>query len=706
MNDQQLGNHVARLVRSAKDHLDKQAPERERAMEYYNGVMKDFPANKGRSSVTSDDLRATFKKVVPSIMRALLSGSQMVEYQPVGPGDEVEAEQATKYVNSIVVEESNVEAAIYDAVFDAAIVKTGILKWAAYETRKVIVQDYTDQSDDALLGLTDDPANEIIDHEKTEETDPAVLELNPNARRHTFKLKRVDVSTDVRVDAVPRGSFLISPDADNIEDAELCGEILIEPRSKLVSWGYDRDLVDKIETHEDAPEDDESLKGEDSDDGVGQRESRKAMETVMVYEVYVRIDTDDDGIAELWRVVYGKGESDSKGDDGARHVILGKEIVSEAPFTEVVIERDPHQFEGHSLFEDTEQTQRVKTALLRSALNNLYASTQPRPAVNTSYLSDGEELSDWNFGQPINFTDIDDVRKAIQWETVPYVADKAFAAMEYMDTINQDRTGVTDASGGVDPEQFQNTSATAAQLMSESGVAQADAIVRSIAVGVGRMFRGLLKLVIAHSDQPRSVRIGKEWVDYDPSTWNVDMKCDVNVGLGGGTKERDLAVLQIVLGLQREIMMSLGADNPLVKPDQLHNTLDKITEAAGFVSSEPYFTKPDPEEIARKQQEAASRPDPEKVKLDAQMQLEQMKMKANRDKEMAQLEADMQVKNAELEKESIGRRETLEADRIKASDELAFKREQMQQESAIKFAEIEAKLKIASMPKEPANAEN
>jgi len=686
MDELQFGPHTARLVRGAKKHLDDQAAIRERALEYYNGQMKDFPALKKRSQVVSTDLRDVYKKVAPSIMRAMLSGDQIVSYEPVGPGDEQNAEDATKYVNTITVIEAKIKQAIQDAIFDAAMLKTGILKWSAYQTKKVVIQDYTDQPDEALLGLFDDPANTIMDHEKTKETDPDVLALVPNARRHSFKLKRVEEETEIRVDAIPRGSFLISADAVEIEEAELVGEIMIEPRSKFVAWGYDRNLVNSIRMHEDTAEDDDSLKGDDASEQ--QQETRKAMETIMVYEVYCKIDADDDGIAELWRVVYGEGQTDDT--DKENHVILAKEIVSEAPYSAVRIERDPHQFEGHSLFEDLESVQRVKTALLRASLDNIYAVVKPRPFVNYTYIQEPDDLADWDFGEPVELKNTDDVRKAVAWETVPMVADKAFSVMEYFDEIAKDRTGITDASGGVDPEAFQNTSATAAQMMSESGVAQADAIVRSIAEGVAPAFKGVLKLVIAHTDQPKAVRIGGEWMNFDPAVWDVNMDCKVNVGLGGGTKERDLAVLQVVLGLQREIMGTLGADNPLVKPDQLHNTLAKITEAAGFASSEPYFTKPDPQEIAQKQQEAANQPNPEMEKIQMQMQLEEIKAQAAQAKERAQMEADLMVQRAQIQARTQDN-----------AEKLALQREKMELETQLQIAKMEldaAKADVSSIP--------
>jgi hypothetical protein len=290
------------------------------------------------------------------------------------------------------------------------------------------------------------------------------------------------------------------------------------------------------------------------------------------------------------------GSAGGADDDNTRqHIILGHEIVTEAPYAEVVIERDPYQFEGHSVFEDVQTAAKVKTTLLRETLNNLYDQNRPQKAVNWRAIENPDAVMNGS-GEPIGVKDGRDVREAIQWHLTPFVGNHSYQMLGYMDELIKDHTGITDASGGLDPTMMQNVNNGVAAMASESGLVQADAIVRSVARGgLRKAFRGLLKLVIAHADEPRTVRLRGEWVEYDPRTWNADMDCTVNVGLGGGTKERDMTMLQIVLGLQKELIASIGADNPYVKPDQLYNTLEKIVETAGFPSADPYFTKPDPE---------------------------------------------------------------------------------------------------------------
>ena len=116
MTKTELTEVVSQLVRECEDYRDQLSAVRVRAMEYYDGVMSDVPAEANRSKVVSRDVRAAVKQVLPSLIRTVLGNDKVVEYQPVNQGDEAGAEQATDYINYIVFPESDG----YDAVLDAA----------------------------------------------------------------------------------------------------------------------------------------------------------------------------------------------------------------------------------------------------------------------------------------------------------------------------------------------------------------------------------------------------------------------------------------------------------------------------------------------------------------------------------------------------------------------------------------------------------
>lgn len=676
IDDQRLASHVAKLISACEDHADEQKSSRERSLQYYDGVMTDLPAAENRSSVVSKDVRTVIKKLMPSIMRTFFGKEKIVNYHPAGPDDEAFAAQATDYVNHHVMPKCGVEEAVHDAIFDSFTVKTGVLKHVAYNKASTKVYSYTDQPSSSLVGLEGEEGIEIFDVVARPETSPEILEMDPQAERIDFKMRRMEQDIDIRSEAVPRGSFLIYPGAVSIEDSPIVGERQVLTRSELVSRGFDRDTVFALSCYDTSDNDDHrdelSRLGEDYNDT--QENTSKALERVLVHEVYVKLDQDDDGIAELYKMCMAERSN----DDTAVHTILSMEPVSEVPYSEVVCEREAHQFEGHSIAEDVMDIQRIKTALVRETLDNIYWQNKAQPAVDVSKLTEQglEAVYAPGFGKPITLKPNTDVRQAVQWNQVPFVGQHSFSMMEYFDDAVRDRTGITDQSSGLDPSAFQDVTATSANLLSENGIAQAEMIVKVIARCLRKHFKGLLRLVIAHADKARTVRLRGEWVEYDPRHWDVDMDCSVNVGLGAGSRERDLQMLQVFLGLQKEFVASAGPDNPFVKPEQIYNTVSKIVETSGAPSADPYFTKPDPQEIEAKLKQAAEQPSEAQIKAEAEQGLMQMKLQVTREVEEmktqsrvavehAQMEADLRVRQAELDRDTQLQAQKAELERQK-----------------------------------------
>ena len=643
-NKIEIAQHIADMIDVCEQHNEEQNIQRDNITQYYNGEMKDLIAEEGRSSVVSKDVRAVLKKLMPSIMRTILASDKIVSYEPIGPEDEKHAEQASDYVNYVVVPNCGAEQAIYDAIFDALLIKTGILKWTAYKRKQARVKIYTEQLESALLGLEEQDGIEIFDHNvKKHKVDDEEIEL------HDFKVKEIQEDIDIRLEAVSRRAFLIDPNAPSIEDSPIVAQRQVMTRSELVSQGFDKNVVDDIVTHE--GNGDKSASPTFLDDASDKdifNEKTNAMQEVLIYEVYAKLDLDDDGIVELYKFVFAY--------DGDRNknvpMILSQEVVDEVPFAEVIGEREPHLFEGHSIAEDMVEIQRVKTALLRETLDNIYWQNKKQPAVDRSKLTEQgvDAVYSPGFGKPIELRPGSNANEAVQWINVPFVGDKSLSMIGYLDEMAKDATGVSDQSGGLPPEAYQNMSATSANLIAQKGIAQAEMIIRSLARGgVRKAFRGILKLVIAHAKQAKVMKLKGEWVSYNPEGWNQNMDCAVNVGLGAGSKEKDLAVLQMLLAMQKELIGTIGHNNPFVKPQQVYNVLEKITEAAGFPNAAPYFTRPNKGEVDNLIN-AGTGESVDTRKVEAQIELEKYKAKAKIAIEQEQANADIRVKEAELQK--------------------------------------------------------
>lgn len=666
---------IADMVREAERHAEDLSKDRIRATEYYRGTMADTPADAARSKVVSRDVRDNIKKVLPSIVRTILNGDEVVKFEPMASGDEESAEQASDYLNFVVMNESGARQAIYDAVHDALLLRNGILKWWVDERQAVKISRHSGLPDDAFAQLVAGDDVEVLEHSEAVE----MVEGQP-VTVHDVKIRRTYWTRDIRAAAVPRERFLIHPDAVTLADSLITGEKLTMRRGDLVAMGYDRDLIDGLAL----ADDDDTEADARRDVSRSQDEAQRANDAIDYYDLYLRVDMDGDGIAELRHMCFAGGL-------GEKNLLVDEEC-DEVQFADIAVMRQPHQWEGVSMADDLADVQQVKTVLMRQTLDNIYWQNNPQPLMQDGVISNPEAVFNPEFGLPIRVRQGVDVRAALGFNQVPFVARDSFGMLEYLDGVASDRTGVSDASAGLAPDALQNMTATASAMIEQAGIGQTELMVRTVADGLRVFFKGLLRLVIRHQDMPRTVRLRDEWVSFDPRHWDAEMDCTVNTGLGAGTRERDMMMMQIVMGAQEKLLAAFGPDNPYVKPQQVYNALAKMIESAGLKTPGLYFTDPDPEEVQAKMEAAKQQPDPAMAKIEADAAATQAKLQAQVQADQQKLQANMQADRARLQSDAQIQREKMQA-------EASLKREQMMAEFQLKreMMAAEAQLKREAM---------
>lgn len=707
---------VSVLVKDAEDYRDERSADRIKAMRFFDGDAKDMqkyiPADDGRSQLVSRDVRAQIKKVLPSLYRTILGNDKIVEYQPVGQGDEDSAEQATDYVNFVALPECDGRQSIEDAINDAVRLRNGIIKWWLDESTDVKVSLHTGLDDMALSLLIADDAVEVLEHTAhTEQVDGPQGPVETQV--HDVKIKRKVTTKTPRLAAVPLENWLIHPDAVRLEDSPILGEAYPIRRSDLVKMGYDKATIWKLPaatadtTEQEIEEDTRRRDIENREDA-----PQKALDEVNYYDLLVRVDKDDDGIAELRRMVFA---------GGIREEYLLEDVeCDEINYADIVSERRPHQWEGNSVTDDVMEIQTVNTVLLRQTADNLYWQNNQQPIIQEGKIVNPSAVLNPKFGEPIMVEAGVNVQEAVGYSQVPFVADKSFAMIEYMKKEAVDRTGISDASSGMAPDALQNMTAKATALVEQAGIGQTEMMVRCIANSLKPVFRGLLKLIIQHQDKPRTVRLRDKWVEYDPRTWNADMDATVNTGLGAGTRERDMLAMQQVITLQKEILASMGPTVGMqyVTPDNLYNAISKMVEAAGLRTVGLYFSKPDPQQIQRAIQQQASQPSPEQVKAAAAKELEQIrtqgkiqvegfkvqakeretaaKIQADASKEREQRDADLATNMAEMDRQAAIDGQQIEADTLNKEADRHLEREGMALNYQMHREKIESQEAIAA----------
>ena len=652
MGDDELQGIVGKEIEDAIDYSDNWvSPYRATATEYYRGDPFG-DEEEGRSQVVSMDVRDTVQAIMPSLMRIFHSTDRTVEYAPQGPEDVAAAKQATEYANYIINRDNNGFLHMHAAFKDALIRKVGVLKCYWDDQTKFETHDLTGLDDNALAALMSDPAAEvdIVASEPFGEPsfDPMTGDVLPAPMIHAVRVTYTHPDGRVRLEAVPPEEFLISREAKSLEDADYVAHRRILTVSELVAMGYDYDEVVKMSSaHEDmATNIERTTRNRALNNEMNERHD-PAMKKVLYVENYIKVDYDQDGIAELRKICTA----------GDGNKILMNEPCAIVPFATFCPDPEAHDFYGMSTADAVMDIQRIKSSIMRNTLDSLAMSIHPRVAIVEGMVNI-EDVMNNEVGAIIRQR----AAGQVQPMSMPFVGQQAFPVLQYMDEIKEARTGISKASAGLDAGALQSSTASAVQATISAAQQHIELIARIFAeTGMKQLYKIVLHLITTHQDRPRMVRLSNEFVPIDPRVWNADMDVSINVALGRGTDTERMMMLRQIAEMQKEAMATMGPVNPLTDMAKLSNTLKAMTELAGFKDASQFWSDP-----------AQFQPPPQEDKPDINEQLIAVQIQ--------QIQADIQKKAAELQ---------LEREKMIMEDDR--KRDELDAELFVKAEEMQAK---------------
>jgi hypothetical protein len=287
---------------------------------------------------------------------------------------------------------------------------------------------------------------------------------------------------------------------------------------------------------------------------------------------------------------------------------------------------------------------------------------------------------------------------AVQALTVPPTAAQSFPMLDYMDQVLQKRSGVTQTSQGLDANILQNTTATAIAAMQQAGSGRLEMIARIFAdTGVKDLFAGIFHLLCKYQDKERVLRLRGKYVSVDPRNWKTNYDISINVGLGTGNKDQQMAMAAMVLQKQEQILGTQGFANPLVTVVQYRNTLGRFIEAAGFKDSNEFFKEISPELDAAISQPPPPQQMPVDPAVQAYMAQTQAQIQGEQAKLQAKIEADRIKATADIQLERDKAAAQIQLQREKAAEEIQLQRDKAAGDLQLKQAEHNADVQLKAM---------
>ena len=637
MSEDDIQGIVSDAVSEAIDFVESEITEgRIKAQRYFDGEV-DIGEEDGRSKIVATKVRDTVRAIKPSLMRVFLSSENPVEYVPTSQEDVTGADQATKYAH-YRFQELNGYTLLNDAIHDALVKKTGVLKAYWEDNTEATIHTYSNLTEEEMSVIVNDDNVTVIEQSTELEMSMDEFGMEVEMPKYELKISHTKESGKMMIESVPPEEFFVDRNARSVEDAYVVAHKTEMRVGDLVAMGYDFDKVSELsgnsvdDTFSDAETFERSGYSEDDEE----QSQDPSMKLVEVTEAYMKMDIYGTGQATMHRFILGGGNQE----------VLDFEPWGEVPFAVFEVDPEPHTFYGRSIADLIMNDQDSSTAMLRGMMDNVALTNNPSIDV-----VEGQVNMDDVMNNEIGAIRRVKTQGAITVNAIPFVAGQTLGAMQYLDDEIQVKTGVTKASMGLDPNALQNTTATAAQLTAQQGAGQVEVIARNLAEGgMKRLFKLMLNLLVENSCEETMMRLNGNYVPIDPRSWNTAMDVTVNVGLGTGQEENKAIALNQAFQTQMQIWQAYGPSNGLVTMTGMRNTMADILVASGIRNTDRYFNPMTPEieqQLIMQQQQAQAQQPQTSPEAQAIVEAENIKAQAKAQTDMMKLEIEAQKAIAE-----------------------------------------------------------
>ena len=593
----------------------------------------------GRSQIVMKDVQDTIAWIMPALMKIFASGDEVCVFNPTGPEDVNQAELETEYINFVLMQKNPGFLILHDWFHDALLEKNGYVYALPEIESKVDRAQYEGLTDDEFALLMQNPSNECVEHSEFMD--------EMGMLRHSCVIQTKADYHCIKVRNVPPERVRVAADWPHI-NLENCPfvEIIDWPTiSELREAGYEvDDNIDDNANSQDEGYEGNRFQNEFQALNREDLEADPATRRVKTRYVWMKYDADEDGLAELNHyVVVGTNILDSRPDDIT-------------PVACITPQRMPHEHTGLSVDDAVADLQAIRTTLVRGFLDNMYLANNGRNAIDASRVN----LDDMLTSRPGGVVRVSgDPSGAIVPLIHPQVGGDILSAVEYVDGVRENRTGVTRYNQGIDANSL-NKTATGINAIQNASMQRIELIARLFAeTGVKALMLIVHALSLKHSRQAEMVRLKGQWAQVDPSSWKARADVSVSVGIGTGNKDQQLMHLGNIWQMQLA-----GLQLGIATPENLYHTAAKMTQNAGFKQAEQFWKNPT-------EGPPVQQPPPPEV------QVEQMKQQSD----VQKFQAETQLEQQKL---------AFEASEKEKDRQLEIAKVQMQEATKIEIAKINA----------------
>ena len=659
---------------------------------------KDPQASRYVSTDVMDGIEATMSEIMP-----MFADEQLALFNPSGEQDIEQAELESSLINYLFINEYNGYIVLQDLIKDALLNRNCIAK-AYWDERAVVEYEVHDNLPAMGLQQVLQPKAPKQQVEIVEQYVDGQQQIQPQNQQQaamqmivgpwveeTFsvKIKRTTLIGKPVIDTIAPENIIVCSDLRSplTHDARFIAHRKIETASSLIEQGINPEIVNNLPSYTDTLEN-YSRNVTYNNDYQSADESTDLKE---VYECYILLDVDGDGIAERRKILIG-------GDN----TLLLNEEWSGIPLIGGVATMVPHAYEGVSLFDRLKPVQDAKTPIIRAIIDGTLLASNPRIGVVTGQVNMDDIITSVTGG----VVRADNSGAVFQLPN-PEVPQSSYQMLGFMDEQRREKGGSAIGTANMAQNISGDSAHAVERTMSAMELSNA-LIAKTIAETVIRgLFIHLHKIIRENYQTEITAKIGGKWVSSYPNTWQTRANVTIQVGSSQGERRRKSAVMDKIVMAQAQLA---AQSSVLFSEEKLFDAISDGAKLDGIPNPERYFvdvTSPEGQQIKQqKDQETAQ----EKQKMD---DLQAKMAKAQQDIANAELmkgQAALQSQQAKLQVEATkaqSDQHKLQSDNViaglqleldnaknditaaKASAEIQFKYAQLESEQALKLTEME-----------------
>lgn len=644
---------VQRLAESeialAKKYTDERSNRRQEAWNRYYGC-KLGNEKKGRSQFITRELMDTIEWMMPYLIRTFAAGDPKIEIEIMGQPSWVGKGIMEKIQTDLSDSSPSQFTLFYQWFKDGLVSDTSFVKLSWHLDQQTVTIDIDAVTPENMQVLASDPDAEIVSAEQA--TGPFGQIMYQNV---TAKIKKTIADT-LHVENTPHWEFLTVKDARDVNDEHPKGhrtEVTLDylkrinramsPDGKKPFFKH-LDELEKTEERGVAPSStnaeldakkpqymegthDTSTEPEYS----GAQKGAKA--PIKLTEWFTRLDVDGDGYLE--NIVCWMGNDKllrwEKNREGMIAFCALKPII------------DPYKFYGISYADLLIEVQNLKTVLFRRILDNFDFQNSGRWRVDPGGGVDLSSLLNSAPGRAV-FAKKD----AVEDLTPRAFQPGSLSILEYVDTIKENRTGVSRQSQGMNTDSLNRTATGVVQLQS-AAMQRMELIARIFAeTGLKDFYRKCAMLYQRHLRKPFIAKVQGTERQIDRRMIQGKVVCRVNMGVEAAIGVQEAEKIERMLGVLFKINELFPG---LLTPEKVHNLAKRYVTSLGFKQADDFVSEMR-QYVQTHTQMQQNQADMQKRMMELETQLKQFEMtsEAQKLRDKKQIEAD---KVALKERDSI-----------------------------------------------------